>query len=211
MKRYAGTLFFVFSVFFLSGLTAQAAPDAARTAVSPKEIKLRASMNGLFTQCLDRQRTLAIKTLAGADDADEAMVDLEETIDDIGGVFKTYYGEDTGGQITRLLKQYIQLSADYAEFLREHEDTTAMMRGMHDKAGEIAGMFNSLSSDWLDSGLSDALKEYSDLVVDEIEMQDGSFGEPDKNIFSETFDTSVEMSDIFSAGIIRQFPDKFRQ
>jgi len=209
MKRHSGAVLAAFSVIFLSGLPSQAAPGAIKTPVSANETRLRATLNGLFAQYLDRQRTLVDKTLADVGDSDDAVLALAETMEDIGDVFKDYYGEADGGQIARLLKQYVQMPGDYVEALREHEDTTAITRVMREKGDEIAGLLNSFSPAWLDSGLSDLLKEYSDLMVDEIEMKDDSFGKPDPDIFIETSETCAEMADAFSAGIVKQFPGKF--
>jgi len=219
MKSFVCILIFACSMFLLPSQTAQAATDTIKTTMSANEVKLRAYFDNLFTQCLDRQRTLALKTLnidndtkneAMANDADEAMVDITETLDEIGSVFKAYYGENTGGQITRQLKQYYQMSADYAEVLREHNDTAVTARIMHDKANELSGLFNSFGTVWLNSGLSEVLTEYSDLLAEEIEIQNESFGKPDPNIPSITSEKSSEIAGIFAAGIARQFPERFK-
>ena len=99
------------------------------------------------------------RTLAGNDNTDDAMIDLAECTEDIGDVFKAYYGETIGGQIARLLKQYFQMPEDYADFERQHGDTTSILSEMMDKSDEIADFLNNLSPVWQDSGLSYALKD----------------------------------------------------
>jgi hypothetical protein len=211
MKKYAIVLFSVCFTYFISGLPAQAAPDSVKGAMTAKEIQFRASMNSLFTQCLDRQRSLDVKTLAGANDTDDAMIELAEIMEDIGDVFKAYYGENKGGQITRLLKQYFQMPPDFADFERQHEDATPIQRDMLNKSDEIADLFDTFSPAWLNSGLSEALKGYSDMIIQEIEIQNQSYGKPNANIFSQTHDKNIELAKTFSSGIIKQFPERFRQ
>ena len=211
MKKYAIVLFSVCFTYFIYGPPAQAAPDSVKGEMTAIEMQFRASMNSLFTQCLDRQRSLDGKTLADSNDTDDAMIELTETTEDICDVFKAYYGENTGGQITRLLKQYFQMPADYADFERQHEDATPIQRDMLDKSDEIAELFNTFSPVWLNSGLSEALKGYSDKIIEEIEIQNESYGKPNANIFSQTNDKILDMAKIFSSGITKQFPNKFLQ
>jgi hypothetical protein len=70
-------------------------------------------------------------------------------------------------------------------------------------------LFNSFSAAWLKSGLSVVLSEYSDLLAEEIEIQNESFGKPDPNISSITSEKSSEIADTLASGIARQFPEKF--
>ena len=226
MKRYAGNLFLIFSMLFLSYALAGAAPadnktavyppamirtSTVKTAVSASEIKLRSSLRNLFTQCLNKQRSLTVKILTGAQDSQTAQDKLTASVNKIGDVFKAYYGDSTGSQITALFAQYIQAAADYANAVNKGGDKAGIISGMHGKAGDIANLFNSFNTSWSKSGLSDALNRYCALSVKEIDMEHISLGKPDEKIFMATFRQSAEIGEILAEGIANQFPDKFKQ
>jgi len=193
-------------------------PVAAANSISENEAKLEVYLKALFLQCLERQRIVEVKTLAAPEDSaegmaenmDEAMIGLSETLDELENVFKVYYGQEDGGQISRLLQQYIYLSEDYSDAVREHNDRNSIIFDMHDKADEISDFMDLLSRSWEKSGLRNVLKQYADLSAEEIEMKNQSLGKPDPDLYSKTSDKSAEIAGIFSAGIARQFPDKFR-
>jgi hypothetical protein len=195
------------------GLAAQtAAANAHRQkAVSENEIKLRNSLTTLFVECVKRQRVLAIKTLAKAEDLPQAQVRLTETINKIGDIFKTYYGVSTGGQITTLFGQFVQATANYASAVREDGDRAGVVSGMHGKAEELSRYFNTLSPAWSKSGLSDALNNYCAMSVKEIDMEHTSLGKPDAQIFGATFKKSSDIANILANGITKQYNEKFKR
>jgi hypothetical protein len=223
MKRRVWALCFCLIVFFCAARGSFAAADetppaADSNTISANEIKLKDYLTMLFLQCLDRQRIAEAKTLAAPEDSseemteglDDAMIDLAEILDEIGDVFKAYYGVENGGQIKRLLEQYINMLQDYADTAKEHNEQYAMIFDMHDKADEIADMFSLLNPGAENNGLADALRKYSDLSVEEIEMKNKTLGEQDPDLYYETSRKSAEIAGIFAAGAARQFPDKFR-
>ena len=211
MKRRVMTLLFACSMIFISGFAALAEPPAVRTAISPNEIKLRSSLKNLFSQCLGAQRTLAVKTLTGAKDLDKAQAGLNETLDKLGGVLKTYCGDQQGGRLGDLLKQYFQMSAYYAAAVKNGGDRTGITDKMQAKADEISSYLISSSPVWSKSRLPEVLKKYADLSASEIDMLGKSLGAPDAKLFSETFRKSSELADTLASGMARQFPDQFKR
>ena len=227
MKRHVKALLLVCSMSFVFVLPAKAAPaddkvvipevlsPAAnanrRTAISGDEIKFRNTMRNLFTECLNRQRNLAVKILTNAEDLKQDQARLTETVNKIGVVFKTYYGDSTGERITTLFGQYIGATADYANSVRTDGDKAGVISRMHLKAEEIARLFNSFNPHWTKSGLSDALNNYCAMSIKEIDMEHTSIGKPDAQVFNATFKKSAEMAEILSTGIARQFRDKFKR
>ena len=220
MKRNAVTLLFACITLLLSGFPVQSAPTTPvppqmvsgtrKTGISANEIKLRTTMRNLFIECLGRQRKLAVKRLTDPANSDKAQASLAETLNKIGNIFKTYYGTANGGQITTLYSQYIQLSADYADAVKNGGDKDLVVVKMHARADDIDKFFKSLSPAWSRIKLSEVLRRYSDLSVSEIEMSSKSLGKPDEKIFGATFKKSVEMAEIIVTGIAKQFPDQFR-
>ncbi len=219
-------MLFVCSVLILSVFSSRAAhadnkavvpaPQQARTgnvktAVSANEIKLRTSLRNLFTQCLNKQRSLAVKTLTGAPDVQTAQNKLTIAINNIGLVFKNYYGDSTGGQITTLFTQYIQATIDYSNAINKGGDRASIVSGMHGKAGEIANLFDSFNPAWSKSGLSEALDKYCAMSIKEVDMEHVSLSKPDEKLFMATFKQSSDIGEILAVGIAKQFPDKFKR
>ena len=211
MNKLAAVFMVFCSLFCLSIMPVQSADTGRKTKYTDKEIALRTSFEKLVSQCLTRQRMLSAIIIYGPGDPAKPQAQLTETLDSIGSIFKTYYGEQNGGPITALFKQYIQLSVDYTNTVKVHGDTAALTNTMHSKADQIAGLLNSGKKAKKNARLAGLLKKYSDSVIAEIDMQGAGNRMPDSAAYGASFSAGMEMADALATRIVRQNPEQFKQ
>jgi len=209
MKKSMMYLVLCFSLFCFCSLVAVADFDSNKTSYSNKEVDMKTSTRRIFTDYLNWQRIFAIETLTGAPDVNKAQIRLQKSQDDINGIFRTYYGDGTGTQVSDLFNQYLGLIVEYANTTRSRGDKTMVTNKIHDKINDIAGLLSMVNMNWTSNDLSTMIKQYSDSFLSEIDLQDKSMGSVDANIFDTTFAENIQMADTFSSGIIKQYPGKF--
>lgn len=209
MKVNAVRLFIFAALLCMMTQPAHSGMDINKTSFSNKEMELRTNMRYIFTQYLAWQRVAAAETLAGAQDAAKAQARFVSSQDDICGIFKSYFGDYNGGQITNIFKQYNQFISDYVEATRSHGDKALIINRMHDKSEEIGSLLNMANMSWSKDEISAAFKKYSDMLVSEIDLQGNNPGSVDTAMMDATYAQSMDMADIFTSGIIKQDPAKF--
>jgi hypothetical protein len=209
MKLIIVRLFVFTSLLCLMSLPAHSGMDTSKSSFSSKEMELRTNMRYLFTQYLAWQRVAAAETIAGAQDAAKAQARFVSSQDDICGIFKSYFGDYNGGQITNIFKQYNQFISDYVEATRSHGDKALIINRMHDKAEEMGSLLNMANMNWSKDEIAAAFKKYADMLVSEIDLQGNNPGSVDTAMMDATFAQSMDMADTFTSGIIKQDPAKF--
>jgi hypothetical protein len=174
-----------------------------------KQMEIRTLTRSLFAVNLFWERIYAVETLTGAIDAAKAEARFQQSQDDINGLFKQYFGEPTGNQISTLLTQYNGLLIDYAVAARNHDDKMAVLTKLHDKSVALATLMSMTNMNWTTEDLSSRFSKYSDALVKEIDLQDTGMGAIDTRAFDATFELSMQLADTVSLGIIKQYPAKF--
>jgi hypothetical protein len=189
---------------------AQAANTSRGAAYSAKEIEVRTSTQKLFTQCLNRQRKYAAIALYGPGDPAQARLDLEKTTDNIGQVFKTYYGEQQGEQLASIFKQYILLTVDYVSAVKGKADTAAVIDKMNVKGGQLVPLFNVANNPKKNPRIAQLLKNYTNGMTAEVDLQGKGQRAPDPALYGETFKSVTELADRIVTKLVGQFPEKFK-
>lgn len=209
MKVRLMRLFLFTSLLCLMSLPAHSVMDTTKSSFSSKEMELRTNMRYIFTQYLIWGRVSVSQTLSGAPDVAKAQARFISSQDDICSIFKTYFGDYNGVQMTNLFKQYNQFINDYANATRTQGDKALIINRMHDKADEIANLLSMANMNWSKDDLSSTLKKYSDMLVSEIDLQGNNPGSLDTGMMDATYAQGMDMADTFTTGIIKQFPGRF--
>jgi hypothetical protein len=209
MKKSMTYLFLFCSILCLCDLSVYAAADAAKSSYSSKEVDLKTSTRRLFADYLTWERIFAVETITSAQDAAKAQARMLQGQDAVNSLFKTYFGDSSGSQVTTLFNQYIGLITDYVNAAKNRGDTVSLINKIHDKTDEIAGNLSMTNMNWSKDDLSSQLKNYSDSFLKEIDLQSSTAGSIDTKLFDATCDLSMQLADTFSSGIVQQNPGKF--
>jgi hypothetical protein len=211
MKKQLAQISLVFLMLCVMHLPVRASTmDTEKNSFSNKEMMLRINMRASFGNYLTWQRIFVLETLTGSPDSAKAQTRLGACQDDICGVFKTYFGDYTGNQLSDLFKQYNQLIADYTVATKNRTGKSFVgSNTMYDKSDEMATLLSNANMNWSKDELSAMFKKFTDSIVAEIDGQGNQPGVIDTAAIDATSSECLDMADTLTYGLIKQFPSKF--
>ncbi len=195
-----------------------AAPAAPATSVGVVPVTgtdplvFRETMRKLWEDHITWTRVYIIAAVAGLPETDTAAQRLLQNQVDIGDAVKPFYGDQAGNQLTALLKQHILLAADLITAAKagdtaKFSDTN---QRWHDNADQIAAfLHNANPEDWPLADMQSMMKSHLDLTLAEASARLKSDWPGDVAAYDKVHDEILQMADMLSEGIIKQFPDKF--
>ena len=148
------------------------------------------------------------------------LPDTQTTVDrllqnqvDIGNAIKPFYGEDAGNQLTALLTDHITIAAEILVAAKSG-DTTALNDAStrwYANADAIAAFLNSLNPEfWPLDEMTTMMHTHLDLTLQEaVTYLNGDFA-GSVAAYEQVHLEILDMADMLSEGIIRQFPQKFK-
>jgi hypothetical protein len=150
----------------------------------------------------------------------EDLPDLEPTVQrllqnqvDIGNAIKPFYGDEAGEQLTALLTDHILIAAEILQAAKAG-DTAALedaSERWYANADDIAVFLNTANpKHWPLEEMKAMMKEHLDLTLEEaVAYLEGDY-QASITAYDEVHLQALEMADMLSTGIIKQFPKKFR-
>jgi hypothetical protein len=148
-----------------------------------------------------------------AADLEESVKRLLQNQVDIGNAIKPFYGAEAGDQLTELLTDHILIAA---EILQAAEDgNTAVLNDAiarwYANADDIAEFLNSANPEnWPLEEMKAMMREHLDLTLQEaVAYLNGDYA-ASIAFYDQVHNQALEMADMLSEGIIRQFPQKFK-
>jgi hypothetical protein len=148
-----------------------------------------------------------------AADLEESVKRLLQNQVDIGNAIKPFYGAEAGDQLTELLTDHILIAA---EILQAAEDgnTAALNDAIarwYANADDIAEFLNSANPEnWPLEEMKAMMREHLDLTLQEaVAYLNGDYA-ASIAFYDQVHNQALEMADMFSTGIIKQFPNKIK-
>jgi hypothetical protein len=153
-------------------------------------------------------------------DPDATLPDLNASVDrllqnqtDIGNAIKPFYGDAAGDQLTELLRQHILIAAEILQAAKSG-DTAALNDASarwYANADEIAVFLNSANPEnWPLDEMKAMMREHLDLTLQEaVTYLNGDYT-GSVAAYEQVHLEILDMADMLSEGIIRQFPQKFK-
>ena len=142
---------------------------------------------------------------------DQAVKRLLQNQVDIGNTFKQYYGEDAGKKLTELLYAHINISADVVKAAKAG-NTAALDKAnkkWYSNADEVAEFFYKSNPKWILTDLKMMMEEHLKITTEEAIHRIKKDYDEDVIAFDKIHSEILIMADMFTDGIIRQFPEKF--
>jgi len=195
------------------GAPAQAAPAAVSGAVPARQVALRESMRKLWEDHVTWTRMVIVDVAGGLPSlrADEARLLRNQA--DIGNAVVPYYGRAAGRRLTGLLRDHILIAADLLTAAKT-DDGVALSRAQaawRVNADRIAGFLAAANpASWPRSHMRSMMRGHLALTTDEaVARLAGRFAD-DVRAYDRVHGQILEMADMLSEGIVRQFPARFR-
>ena len=132
---------------------------------------------------------------------------------DIGNAIKPFYGEEAGDQLTALLTDHILIAAEILQAAKSgdmdaFEEAKARW---YANADDIAEFLNAANPEnWPLEEMKEMMRMHLDLTLQEAGAYLGGDFAASVSAYDQVHIQALEMADMLSEGIIRQFPQKFK-
>lgn len=132
---------------------------------------------------------------------------------DIGNAIKPFYGEEAGNQLTALLTDHILIAAEIIQAAKAGDTDTlddAIAR-WYTNADAIAAFLNAANPEnWPLEEMQAMMREHLNLTLQEaVAYLNGDYA-ASITAYDQIHVQALEMADMLSEGIIRQFPKMFK-
>lgn len=187
-------------------ITAQAKPKVNAQAFHD-------AMRKLWEDHITWTRMVIVSTFADLPDQGPTVQRLLQNQDDIGDAIKPFYGEAAGEQLSDLLRDHILIAAEILQAAKIG-DTAALndaIERWYANADEIAEFLNAANPEnWPLEEVRAMLRAHLDLTLEEaVAYLNGDY-EASIASYDQVHFQALEMADMLSEGIIRQFPKMFK-
>ena len=189
--------------------------DFVQTAGKNKKIDplvFQQAVRKLWEDHVTWTRVYIIAALGDLPEADVAAQRLLQNQTDIGNAVKPFYGDEAGEQLTALLEDHILIAADLLAAAKagdtaKFEDANERW---YDNADEIAAFLNSANpGNWPLSEMQSMMSMHLDLTLEEASARLNADWEGDVAAYDKVHAEILQMADMISDGIIKQFPKEF--
>jgi hypothetical protein len=181
--------------------------------ISRSELALRSQMRKLWEDHITWTRLAIISLTTGAPDTQATVARLLQNQTDIGNAIKPFYGRAAGAQLTALLRQHILIAADLIAAAKAGDaakvaDAQARWQA---NADQIAAFLNKANPHaWKLAPMKAMLREHLKLTTEEAVARLQGNWAADVAAYDQIHRQALQMADMLSAGIVKQFPRRFR-
>jgi hypothetical protein len=185
---------------------------AKQRGLSPAAVKLHDEMRQLWSEHVNWTGSYIVSALADLEDQQAVLARLLRNQQDIGNAIKPYYGDVAGNQLTKLLTEHIQIAGKIIAAVKSGNQAEAneLNQMWYKNAAEISLFLSKLNPNWKFEEIKKIFDMHLQFIAEEVSARlkkdwAGWVAISDKNL-----QHMIQFADIISAGIIKQFPKKFR-
>lgn len=202
----------LFPLNMVAGTTsAYAKPQEQR--ISQSEVNFENEFRRLWIDhVLWTSNYITSATTAGAEDQTQVLARLLKNQVDIGNAVKPVYGEKAGNKLTDLLKEHIVIAGKIVDAAKSGNDALVkqLNKEWYRNADEIAAFLSSANPHLKNEDLKNSLYMHLKLVTNDLSASLAKEWNARIIAIDEGVTHIILMADTISAGIIKQFPDKFK-
>src|SRR5215207_9847476 len=206
--------FIMISLLLLTSLLAAA--SFARTAEAKAKMDAQAfhdAMRKLWEDHITWTRLVIVSISNDLPDTGPTVQRLLQNQDDIGDAIKPFYGEAAGEQLSALLRDHILIAAEILQAAKAG-DTSALNEAIerwYVNADDIAEFLHAANPEnWPLEEMKVMMREHLDLTLQEAVAYLNGDHAASIAAYDQVHIQALEMADMLSEGIIRQFPMKFK-
>lgn len=185
---------------------------AATAKVTRKELALRNSMRALWEDHITWTRLAVISLTTGSPDTQATVARLLQNQTDIGNAVKPFYGKAAGDELTKQLRAHILIAADVIAAAKAGDQAKladAQARWQQN-ADDIATLLSRVNPNWKLGAMKAMLAEHLKLTTEEAVARLQGDWAADVAAYDRVHQHALGMADALSAGLVKQFPKRFR-
>ena len=203
-----------------AGRATTASTTVATKPIFATEFELRNAMRKLWEDHITWTRNVIISFEVNLPDPAATLPDLGAALNrllrnqaDIGNAIKPFYGADAGDQLTALLREHIVIAGEVITAAKTG-DTDGLADAQarwYANAHDIAVFLSTANPDnWPLAEMDAMLREHLDATTAEVVARLTSDWTGDVAAYDEVHVQALDMADMLSAGIVAQFPKRFK-
>lgn len=188
------------------------APHEAQ-AITRTELVLRRDMRQLWEDHIVWTRLAIISLTTDAPDTEATVGRLLSNQTDIGNAVKPFYGKAAGDKLTAALRQHILIAADLvaAANAGDQAKLADAQSRWEQNADGIAAILNSVNPRfWKLATMKAEMHMHLALTTEEAVARLNGDWKADVAAYDRIHRHILHMSDLLSAGLVKQFPKRFR-
>jgi hypothetical protein len=184
-----------------------------RERLSAQQLAFHDGMRKLWEDHVTWTRLFIVSFAAGLPDTDATAQRLLQNQTDLGNAIKPFYGDTAGRRLTALLREHILIAADLLQAAKAGNSA-----GVNDasarwyaNADDIATFLHRANPDeWPLDEMKLMMRTHLDLTLAEAVARLHGDWPADIAAYDQVHQEILQMADMLSAGIIHQFPKKFK-
>jgi hypothetical protein len=195
-----------------AGPSHEAASAAARPQLSAKAVAFRSTMAKLWEDHIVWTRMVIVDFAAGLPDLTTAEARLLRNQRDIGNAIKPYYGAAAGRKLTSLLRTHILEAVPVLAAAKAGDKTklASALKAWYANARQIAAFLSKANPhNWPFRMTNAMMRQHLALTTKEAAARLQGKWAADVAAYDQVHTEILEMADMLSSGIIRQFPSRF--
>ena len=200
------------TIIVLAVISVFIANDASAQNTKSTCCDLKSDMRKLWEDHITWTRNVIFNIIDDLPGTTEAVNRLLQNQTDIGNAIKPFYGEAAGNQLTALLREHITIAAELLNALKT--DNTAAFNDANARwyanADAIATFLSAANPNWPLAEMKAMMREHLDATAAEaVARKTENYG-ADVIAYDNVHNQILEMADMLTEGIIKQFPNLFK-
>ncbi|MEN6313104.1 MAG: acetylglutamate kinase [Clostridiaceae bacterium] len=179
--------------------------------ISNSQFELSNHLRMLWEQHVAWTRMFIISTVFNLPDANPVTKRLLRNPKDFEAALKPLYGEAAASRFAALLTDHLLISADLVKAAKAGDNKAAdnAEKRWYANADEIAAFLGSINPYWSQEEWKSLLYDHLSMTKTEaVDMITGKYAES-VSIFDDIEKQALQMADVMTRGIVRQFPQNF--
>lgn len=174
---------------------------------------LRSTLQELWTDHMQWTYSTVDAFFHNPKGVDAQLARLLQNQQDIGAAIVPFYGQAAGDKLAALLTTHIQQAVPVLTAARDNDQTglKTALDNWYANAQEIADFLSGANPNWPKEAMREMMKKHIDQTTGyAVDLLKNDYAAAVLK-YDEASDHMVEMSMELSAGIVKQFPDKFKK
>lgn len=175
-------------------------------------VNLNNTMRLLWDQHAAWTRMAIYSIVEGTADAPFVVQRLLRSGSDLSDALEPYYGKALAQQLGGLIRDHLAIAADLVKAAKAGDTQSAaeIERKWYANADEIAALMQSMNPYWSEEEIKNMMHEHLKLVKDQVVLRIGKKYEQEIQVYDKNEKHLLKLADVFTKGIIRQFPRLFQ-
>ena len=182
--------------------------------MSASAVELKTDMRKLWVDHVVWTRNVELCIIDDLGGKTQVVDRLMKNQDQIGNAMKTYYGEIAGKQLTDLLRTHISIAAEFLQNTKKGDQKASdeSNKKWYKNAEEISEFLSKANPvNWKMDEMKMMMNNHLKLTTDEAMARKNKNYDADVEAFDKTQNEILKMADMLTDGILKQFPDKFKE